>query len=384
LNLIRLVPAKEVEGDFPMRLLIFHWSRFQGFGSRASRLCSIALCSLLAVGLVAGCGSSSSSGESDPKTLVVVSHDSWNMSKEVLARFKDETGITVKVQPQGDAGQLTNKLVLTKDSPLADGVYGIDNTFASRAVDENVLAPYDSKALPDSAQAFRLTGDGADRLTPVDYSDVCVNVDDSWFAAKKIPAPKTLDDLTKPAYKGLFVTPGATTSSPGLAFLLATISAEGDAWPDFWKELMANGAKVTSGWTDAYEVDFTGGGGKGDRPIVTSYSSSPPFTIPEGESKPTTHALLDTCFRQVEYAGVLKGAKNPAGMEKFIDFMLGREFQEALPDNMYVYPVDRSAALPEAWAQFARVAPKPYAVDPAEISANRTEWLREWRDITSR
>ncbi|MEO7351430.1 MAG: thiamine ABC transporter substrate-binding protein, partial [Marmoricola sp.] len=134
---------------------------------------------------------------------------------------------------------------------------------------------------------------------------------------------------------------------------------------------------------DAYEVDFTAGGGKGDRPIVTSYSSSPPFTIPEGKTQPTTHALLDTCFRQVEYAGVLKGSQNPKGMQEFIDFMLGREFQEALPDNMYVYPVDRSVALPEAWAKFAEVAAKPYAVEPAEVSKNRAVWLREWRDITS-
>ena len=282
------------------------------------------------------------------------------MSKEVLAEFKDETGITVKVQPQGDAGQLTNKLVLTKDSPLADGVYGIDNTFASRAVDEGVLAPYDAKGLPASAEQFRLGGRRADQLTPIDYSDVCVNVDDTWFAKKKLAPPRTLDDLTKPAYKDLFVTPGATTSSPGLAFLLATIAAEGeDGWQDYWKKLMANGAKVTSGWTDAYEVDFTAGGGNGDRPIVTSYSSSPPFTIPEGGTKPTTSALLDTCFRQVEYAGVLKGAENPEGMQKFIDFMLEQDFQAALPDNMYVYPVDSSVELPEAWAAYAQAAPKP-------------------------
>lgn len=347
------------------------------------RFFSSVLCSVVAVTLVAGCGSSGGSGEGDPKTLVVATHDSWAMSKEVLADFKKETGINVLAQPQGDAGQLTNKLVLTKDSPLADGVYGIDNTFASRAVDEGVLSSYTPKALPESAKVFRLTGDGVDQLTPVDYGDVCVNVDDTWFAAKKLPAPKTLEDLTKPVYKDLFVTPGATTSSPGLAFLLATIGAEGDGWQDYWKKLMANGAKVTAGWTDAYEVDFTAGGGKGDRPIVTSYSSSPPFTIPEGKAQPTTHALLDTCFRQVEYAGVLKGSQNPKGMEQFIDFMLEREFQAALPDNMYVYPVDTSVQLPEAWAKFARVAPKPYAVDPAEVTEKRAGWLREWRDLTS-
>jgi thiamine transport system substrate-binding protein len=338
---------------------------------------------ILIAGVAAGCGSGAGE-DGDAKTLVVATHDSWAMSKKVLAEFKAETGITVKAQPQGDAGQLTNKLVLTKDSPLADGVYGIDNTFASRAVDEGVLSPYTSHAGPASAKEYQLPGADADQLTPVDYSDVCVNVDDTWFAKKGLPAPKTLDDLTDPAYKDLMVTPGATTSSPGLAFLLATIAAKGDGWQAYWKKLTANGVKVTSGWSDAYEVDFTAGGGKGTRPIVTSYSSSPPFTIPEGASKPTTHALLDTCFRQVEYAGVLKGAKNPAGMKKFIDFMQGKAFQAALPDNMYVYPVDTTVALPASWEKYAPVSPKPYRLDAADIAAGRSTWLREWRDITSR
>jgi thiamine transport system substrate-binding protein len=345
-----------------------------------SRLLPTVLCALMATTALAGCGQDS---KESPKTLVVATHDSWAMSKQVLGEFKAQTGITVKVRPQGDAGELTNKLVLTKDSPLADGVYGIDNTFASRAVDEGILTPYAAKALPSSADRYRLSGKGQDDLTPVDYGDVCVNVDDSWFAAHHLTPPRTLDDLTRPQYRGLFVTPGATTSSPGLAFLLATIAAKGDGWQDYWKRLMANGAKVTSGWTDAYEVDFTAGGGKGTRPVVTSYSSSPPFTIPKGAKKPTTSALLDTCFRQVEYAGVLKGSQNPAGMRKFIDFMLGRDFQKALPDNMYVYPVDSSVALPADWAAYARVAPHPYSVDPATVTRKRTEWLREWRDLTS-
>src|SRR4051812_9134769 len=345
-----------------------------------SRLLPVLMCALVASTALAGCGRDSKEGST---TLVVATHDSWAMSKDVLAKFKAETGITVKVRPQGDAGELTNKLVLTKDSPLADGVYGIDNTFASRAVDEGILTPYAAKALPSSAKQYQLPGAGHDELTPIDYGDVCVNVDDAWFAKKKIAPPRTLDDLTASQYKDLFVTPGATTSSPGLAFLLATIAAKGDGWEDYWKKLVANGTKVTAGWTDAYEVDFTAGGGKGSRPIVTSYSSSPPFTIPKGATKPSTSALLDTCFRQVEYAGVLKGSDNPAGMRKFIDFMVGRDFQKALPGNMYVYPVDSTVKLPADWSSYAPVSPHPYSVDPAVVTKNRTTWLREWRDVTS-
>ena len=341
----------------------------------------VAAAALLALAL-AGCGTGDdSSGSGDQKTIVVATHDSWAMPKEVLQSFTDETGIEVKVQPQGDAGQLTNKLVLTKGSPLADGVYGIDNTFASRAVDEGVLAEHDVQ-LPASAEEFALDGKGADRLTPVDYSDVCVNVDDSWFAKNKKTPPRTLDDLTDPAYEDLFVTPGATTSSPGLAFLLATISAKGEGWKDYWEDLMANGAKVTSGWSDAYEVDFTAGG-KGDRPIVTSYSSSPPFTVPEGGDRPTTSALLDTCFRQVEYAAVLDGAKNPEGGRQVVAWLQSRPVQEALPDNMYVFPVDDQVELPSLWSEFAEPAPEPYAVAPDRVTAERDTWIREWTDLTS-
>jgi thiamine transport system substrate-binding protein len=347
------------------------------------------LTSTLAAGalVLAGCGSSGAS--SDPadkpagKTVTIATHDSWAMSKEVMAEFKQQTGITVKIQPHGDAGELTNKLVLTKGNPIADGVFGIDNTFASRAVDEGVLATYDGKR-PASAADFALDGDANDRLTPVDYGDVCVNIDDTWFQKKELAPPKTFDDLADPAYKDLLVTPGATSSSPGLAFLVATIGAYGDGWKDYWQKLVDNGVKIDAGWEDAYTVDFTAGGGNGDRPIVVSYSSSPPFTIPKGADTPTTSALLDTCFRQVEYAGVLDGADNPKGAQEFIDFMLSHEFQAALPDNMYVYPVDTSVPLPDGWAQWAPTSPDPVEVSPADITEHRSEWLRDWRDLTSR
>jgi thiamine transport system substrate-binding protein len=307
------------------------------------------------------------------------------MSKDVLAAFTRQTGYRVKVEPNGDAGQLTNKLVLTKGSPIADMTYGIDNTFASRAVDEGILAPYTPEDAPASASSFALRDPAeAARLVPVDYGDVCVNVDDVWFRRHGQTPPTSLDDLLDPAYQGLFVTPGATTSSPGLAFLLTTIAKYGDGWQAYWKRLLANGAKLTAGWSDAYEVDFTGGGGKGDRPIVLSYASSPPFTIPKGGTRPTTSSLLDTCFRQVEFAGVLAGARNPAGAKAFIRFMEQRRFQQALPDNMYVFPVDDQAKLPTAWAKYAEVATKPWSVPPAEIASHRDTWLRQWGDITSR
>jgi thiamine transport system substrate-binding protein len=348
---------------------------------------------------LAGCSvTPSDDGGSSGRTtgtnkVVLATHDSWYVPKKLVRRFEHQTGYDLQVVTNGDAGQLTNKLVLTKDAPVADAVYGIDNTFASRAVDAGVLAPYTPHGESPSVARYALPGAGADVLTPVDWGDVCVNVDDTWFADHHLDPPRTLDDLADPAYRDLFVTPAPSTSSPGFAFLAATVARYGEAngggndggggWEDYWRRLVANGVRITSGWSDAYEVDFTAGGGHGDRPIVLSYASSPPFTIPEGGHRPTTSALLDTCFRQVEYAGVLAGARNPEGAQALVDFLTRPAFQKALPDDMYVFPVDDRIALPRLWARWAEPAPHPLTLPPSEVAAQRDRWLRTWSDLTS-
>ena len=320
--------------------------------------------------------------EDDETRVVLVTHDSFGLPEELIERFEEENGYQLVIRPSGDAGALTNELVLTKHDPIGDVAFGVDNTFGSRALDEGVFASYDTQ-LPVGAEEYVLPGDDDNRMAPVDSGNVCVNVDETWFADNDVAPPVTLEDLTEPAYRDLFVLPGATTSSPGLAFLLATIAEYGDDWPDYWERLMANGAKLTAGWEDAYYVDFTQGGGKGKRPIVLSYDSSPAFTV-DGKGGTTTSALLETCFRQVEYAGLLEGAANPNGGQALIDFLLGPDVQAALPESMFVFPVDAGIELPADWAKYAERPETPYTVDPAEIAANRDEWLREWSDVTSR
>lgn len=324
--------------------------------------------------------------DTEPETtgstqVVLVTHDSFHLPKKLIADFEATSGYTVVVRSSGDAGTLTNKLVLTKDSPTGDVAFGVDNTFASRALDNGVFAEY-AATLPSGADAYRLPG-ADDRLTPIDVADVCVNVDTQWFADHDISPPVTLDDLTAAPYRDLFVTPAASTSSPGMGFLLTTIAAKGDGWQGYWHDLMANGVKITSGWSDAYFVDFTQGGESGDRPIVLSYDSSPAFTLAKDGKSSATRALLDTCFQQVEYAGVLAGAENPEGAQALVDFLLSPPVQEALPDNMYVFPVRDDVTLPADWARFARRPRDPYTVAPDDITENRDTWLRAWTDITS-
>lgn len=347
--------------------------------------------------LIAGCAGSSgstatsSSGQSAPSSaagptsggsageVTLVTHDSFVVDQKLLADFEASSGLKVTVLAQGDAGAMVNQLLLTAGNPLGDAVFGIDNTFASRALGAGILAPYRSPSAVGGADKFSV---GDDRLTAVDYGDVCVNVDHAYFTAKGLAEPVTFEDLAKPEYQDLLAVESPATSSPGLAFLLGTVAHFGEnGWQAYWTQLKDNGVKVTGGWTDAYTVDFSGSSGKGARPLVVSYASSPPAEVADGATTAPTGALLDTCFRQVEYAGVLNGAKNAAGAQQVIDFLLSPEFQAAVPNAMYVYPVDTSAALPAAWELFAPVAAAPAELDPAVIAANRDAWISAWSDL---
>jgi thiamine transport system substrate-binding protein len=334
----------------------------------------ITAAAVLALALAA-CGQPADdpAGGEDGGELTVVSHESFVIPDELKEQFAQQSGLDVTYTTLQDTGSMVNQLILTKDSPLGDVVFGIDNTFASRALDEGIIADSTSEALEEGGPQ------PVGGLTPIDFGDVCVNADLTWFEEQGLEVPATLDDLTDPKYADLFVTPSPASSSPGLAFLFATVGAKGDGWLDYWQALEDNGALTVSGWTEAYNVEFSAGEGGGERPLVLSYSTSPAFTIAD-DGTSTTTALLDTCFRQVEYAGVLDGAANPEGAQQFVDFLLSPEFQASIPDNMYMYPANTSTELPTQWQEFAPLADEPIELASEDIDTNRERWIQEWTE----
>ncbi|WP_182359868.1 thiamine ABC transporter substrate-binding protein [Tomitella gaofuii] len=363
---------------------------------RRSRRPLAALIMVVALAAAAGCSLSGGGGDGDGP-LVLVTHDSFALSEGVLDGFTAQTGVDVEVRNSGDAGRLASELVLTKGDPLGDVAFGIDNTFASRVIGQGVFEPYVSPAAQDGAQDYAVPG--SDELTAVDYGDVCLNIDTGWFARHGIAAPSSIADLTRPEYKGLTVVENPATSSPGLAFLLATIvtqsggpgqseattqadrPAQDGGWQDYWRALRDNGLKVVDGWTQAYTVEFSGSSGAGPRPIVVSYASSPPAEAGADGSAPPTRALAGSCFRQVEYAGVLSGTDRPEAARELVDFLLSPEVQQDLPGQMYVFPVQRGTPLPAVFAEYAARPAHPLTMDPARIGTHRDAWIRQWRDI---
>ncbi|WP_327724962.1 thiamine ABC transporter substrate-binding protein [Streptomyces europaeiscabiei] len=350
---------------------------------------------VLVVGLglvtLSACGSSGSGGSGSgtgSKTVTLVSHGSFAYSKDVLKAFEKESGYKVKVLKSGDAGQAVNQAILTKDNPQGDVFFGVDNTLLSRALDNGLFQPYEAKGLDKVGAEYQLD-QGRHRVTPIDSGDICVNYDKAYFSKNKIEPPQSFDDLVKPEYKDLLVTENASTSSPGLGFVLGTAAKYGDdGWEGYWEKLKANGVKVVDGWEQAYYQEFSGStDGKkagGDRPLVVSYASSPPAEVVYADPKPKTAptgVATGTCFRQIEFAGLLSNAKNAEGGKALIDFLISKRFQEDMPFNMFVYPVVEGASVPAEFTEYGPAAKDPETMAPEKIAENRDQWVKSWTSL---
>jgi thiamine transport system substrate-binding protein len=318
------------------------------------------------------------------RVLKVMTHDSFAASDTVINAFEQANNVKVQFLKSGDAGAATNKAILSKNNPLADVFYGVDNTFLSRALQAGIFEPYNAPLLADIPAQYKL--DSSNQALPVDWGDVCLNYDKAYFKEKGISPPQTLEDLLKPEYKSLLVVENPASSSPGLGFLLVTIGHFGEnGYLDYWKGLVKNDVKVDDSWDNAYNIDFSGSAGHGSRPIVLSYGSSPPFEVLGAAtpvSEPPTEAIVSdgTCFRQIEFVGILKGTQNRDLAKKWIDFMLSKTFQEDMPMQMYVFPINPQAKLPEVFTKYLQIPNKTAIISPDEIAAKRDQWIQAWNN----
>lgn len=334
-----------------------------------------------ALGLIVASSCATSSGDSTKITLVA--YDSFILPDGALDEFTASTGIHVDVALGGDAGELAAKASLSSGNPEGDVLWGIDNTLLSRLVDARVFEPYVSTSAPLEPDLIEA---GMGVVTPVDYGFVCVNYDIAALKDRGVEPPVDLEDLIRPEYRGMLVVPSAANSSPGLAFLLATVAAFGTQWQQYWRDLVDNDVVVADGWTDAYYTMFSRHGG--DRPLVVSYSTSPPAEVlfadpPLAAGAPApTGIATGTCFHQVEFAGVLRGSTKIRQASLLVDFLVSRSFQELLPENLFVYPANSQAALPASFVSYAAPVPMPWTMDSLEIARRRADLLDEWSRIT--
>jgi len=327
------------------------------------------------------------SREKKPAFVTLMTHDSFAVSQALLDSFQQQYGAEIKILKSGDAGAALNQAILSRKNPLADVFFGVDNTFMSRALSSGIFEPYVSPFLKDIPDTLKL--DPSSRLLPVDYGDVCLNYDKSWFSKKNLAPPRELADLILPAYKGLTTVQNPATSSPGLAFLITTLGKYGEAgYLDFWKEFRANDVFVTAGWSEAYYGKFTRAKG-GTRPIVVSYASSPAAEVYYSEKKlmdtPTEGVIgTGTAFRQIEFVGILRHTAKKELARQLVDFMLSPAFQKEIPLHMWVFPANPETPMPDVFLKYAKKAEAPIMLSPETIENGREKWIEAWTDVVLR
>jgi thiamine transport system substrate-binding protein len=324
----------------------------------------------------------------EPVTITLLTHDSFDVSESVLRAFERDSGIRVRLLAAGDAGQLVNRAILSAGNPEGDVLFGLDNNLLATALERDVFVAYASPRLAAVDDAFEL--DPQHRVTPIDHGDVCLNFERAYFAwPRTARPPETLEELTDPAYRDLLVVQNPATSTPGLAFLLATVAEYGDpGWEDYWTRLRANGVLVVEGWEAAYFGEFSGaGGGEGTRPLVVSYATSPVAEVvlaDDPAASAPTGVVEASCFRQIEFAGILRGTEHEREARALIDFLLSKAFQDDVPLRMFVYPVVDDATLPDVFAEHALVPDAPLELPAVEIAGGRQEWVERWTDLVLR
>ena len=334
-----------------------------------------------AVLVLASCARSG--GDETPASIKLIAHDSFALAAEQIGAFDaftEKTGIAVEIIAAGDAGALVNQAVLTKDNPLADVLFGVDDTFLSRALDESIFLRHKAR---DINRVPPHLIDREHRVTPIDFGDVCINYDKAWFDNTSILVPTDLDDLRANLYASHLTVQNPATSSPGLAFMLATIDEFGeDGWLDYWADLRDAGVNVAGDWDAAYYGDFVRYGGNSS--MVVSYASSPPAEVIFAE-EPTdtapTGVIEAGCYRQVEYAGVLAGTDYPNAAGDLIDYMLSVEFQETVPLTWFVFPANQDAALPQVFVDHTIIPENPTRFAASYIAENRDRWIDEWIQV---
>ncbi|MFM7145078.1 MAG: thiamine ABC transporter substrate binding subunit [Actinomycetales bacterium] len=319
-----------------------------------------------------------------PVTVRMLTHDSFAVSQSLLDDLRTQTGIDLQVITSGDAGAMVSGAILTAGAPSADVLFGVDNTLLARALEAEVFQPYEITD-PQVILPALTQGTGG-VVTPVDYGDVCINIDTKWYADAQLAPPTSLADLIDPRYRGQLVVTDPATSSPGLAFLLSTIASYEQDWPTYWESLRANDVAVVGSWSDAYYGSFSLSGG--DRPLVVSYATSPPAEIVYAEgtppAQPQSAVLTDGCYRQIEYAGVLRGTQHPTAAGAVIDWLLSPQVQADIPLSMFVFPAREGTPLPEVFTRFAAQVPEPAQLPATEVADNLKTWLTEWDTVMQR
>ncbi|MBJ23765.1 MAG: hypothetical protein CMB64_03760 [Euryarchaeota archaeon] len=330
--------------------------------------------------------------ESNETELVIATYDVYALTDEMIGDFENQTGITVSMIKLDDAGSVLDYLIQNKGTETIDLAIGLDNTYLQTAIKQGVLTEHLANNLDNISQDALAPYNGPFAV-PFDMGHVCLNYDSSIVDGQNMTVPTSLWNLTEEEWRGKVAIPSPITSSPGRAFMLATLdyfNSLGESTSEFeewWSAMEENDVIITSGWSEAYETHYTGGYGEyeagyvGDAHITVSYCHSPGVEswYNGNWTKSAALNLPKTSFFQVEYiSSVMGGDQQSSAL--FIEFLLSEDINSNMPVQNSMYSVLEGFDLPEENGYlFHSIIPnEPSEISMIEIEENMESWLLLW------
>ena len=335
-------------------------------------------------------------GRASDGKLRILTYDIAAFSDEMLAEFTNQTGYEIEMIRTDDSGGILEQLLQTQQAQQADLAIGLDNTYLQTALNFCLLRAHETNVAGISETA--LEPYSGPLALPFDRGDVCLNYDETRVDGSNLTVPTSLWNLTEPEWNGLTAFPSPVTSSPGRAFMSATIDYfendednTTDAF-DWWKAMANNGAIFTSGWTEAYEIYYSGGYGEwveghlGDAAMTVSYCHSPGVEAFYGGNwtKSTSLTLPRSSFHQVEYAGVINGGTEIDAANAFIAYLLSEDVNRNMPENNLMQSVLVNATWPatDGYAYHTDTPTLNAEISNERIADEMEAWLSDWKEAT--
>ena len=337
--------------------------------------------------------------EEQDNELVIITYDVLALTDDMIQQFENESGLSVTLVKLDDAGSILDYLIQNEGTENIDLAIGLDNTYLQTAINRGVLTEHQANILSASSsqntpisEAALLPYSGS-LAVPFDMGYVCLNYDTSIVDGENMTVPTNLWNLTEEEWRGKVAIPSPISSSPGRAFMLATLDYfsysedSSDSFKQWWSAMEENDVIVTSGWTEAYETHYTGGYGEwtegyiGDAHITVSYCHSPGVEswYNENWTKSASLDLPQSSFFQVEYATAVTGGNVEAASE-FIDYLLSEQVNSQMPEQNLMYSVLEGEDLPTAngYRYHSTVPSEPAEISMQEIAENMESWLQQW------